>query len=73
MRFQVCPVTKTLGSVSRMTKAGNRVVFNAEGDPEGSYIENKWTGAHTYMRQENGVYLFDAWIKPPQGFHRQGN
>eukprot|EP00973_Karenia_brevis_P003725 514899-Karenia_brevis.AAC.1 len=25
MRFQICPVTKALGSVSRMTKNGHRV------------------------------------------------
>eukprot|EP00973_Karenia_brevis_P067566 9400404-Karenia_brevis.AAC.1 len=54
MRFQICPVTKALGSVSRMTKNGQRVVFNGEDDPEGSYIENRITGSRTYMRLENG-------------------
>eukprot|EP00973_Karenia_brevis_P041934 5804511-Karenia_brevis.AAC.1 len=29
MKFQVCPVTKALGSVSKMTKAGHRVVFDS--------------------------------------------
>eukprot|EP00973_Karenia_brevis_P031592 4356404-Karenia_brevis.AAC.1 len=72
MRFQVCPVTKALGSVSRMTKAGHKVVFSGEEDPEGSYIENQRTGSRTYMRLENGVYLMDVWVKPPQGFQRQG-
>eukprot|EP00973_Karenia_brevis_P035825 4944342-Karenia_brevis.AAC.1 len=72
MRFQICPVTKALGSVSRMTKAGHRVVFNGESHPEGSYIENLTTGSRTYMRLENGVYLVDVWVKPPQPFQRQG-
>lgn len=79
MRFQVCPVTKALGSVSRMTQAGNRVVFDSEDSHEGSYIENKYTGVRTYLRQENGVYMLDAWAMPAsrgkgkgQGFRRQG-
>eukprot|EP00973_Karenia_brevis_P032750 4520451-Karenia_brevis.AAC.1 len=61
MRFQVCPVTKPLGSVSRMTQAGNRVVLDSIDAPEGSYIENKATGERLYLRQENGVYLLDTW------------
>ena len=35
--FQVGNVNKTLGSVSKMVRNGNRVVFDASG----SYIENK--------------------------------
>eukprot|EP00973_Karenia_brevis_P050747 7049421-Karenia_brevis.AAC.1 len=31
MRFQVCPVTKALGSVSKMVRSGHRVVFD---DPD---------------------------------------
>eukprot|EP00973_Karenia_brevis_P043315 6004481-Karenia_brevis.AAC.1 len=54
MKFQICPVTKALGSVSRMTRAGHSVIFNGEGHPEGSYIENQSTGSRTYMRLENG-------------------
>ena len=79
MRFQVCPVTKALASVSRMTQAGNKVVFDSEDSSEGSYIENKYTGMRTYLRQENGVYMLDAWAMPAgrgkgrgQGFQRQG-
>ena len=34
---QVCTVNQTLMSVSKITKRGNRVVF----DDEGSYIEDK--------------------------------
>ena len=35
MNFTVCSVTKALGSVSQMCKAGNRVVFNPPGTPKG--------------------------------------
>ena len=64
MRFQVCPVTKALGSVSRMTQAGNKVVFDSVDAPEGSYIESKATGVRKYLRQENGVYMLDTWVIP---------
>ena len=80
MSFQVAGVSKALGAVSRIVGAGNRVVFD---DPNtiGSYIENKSTGKKTPLRQHNGVYYMDAWVKPgqgydnnenEQGFHRQG-
>eukprot|EP00973_Karenia_brevis_P018479 2533621-Karenia_brevis.AAC.1 len=72
MGSQVCPVIQALGSVSRMTKAGDSVVFNGEGRCEGSYIDNQTTGSRTYMRLESGVYLMDVWVKPPQPFQRQG-
>ena len=42
MTFQVAKVRGPLGSVRRICEAGNRVVFDDEG--EGSYIESKKTG-----------------------------
>ena len=48
----------------------------------GSFIENKTTGKKTPLRQHNGVYYMDVWVKPGhgydndehnQGFHRQGS
>ena len=44
MNSMVCSVTKALGSVSHMWKAGNKVVFNPPWHPEGSYIERAATG-----------------------------
>ena len=44
MSFTVCSVTKALGSVSQMCRAGNRVVFNPPWSSEGSYIEHEQTG-----------------------------
>ena len=63
MSFQVAGVAKALGAVSRIVGAGNRVVFD---DPNtiGSYIENKTTGKITQLRQHNGVYYLDVWVKP---------
>ena len=76
MALQVAGVSKALGAVSRIVGAGNRVIFD---DPAtvGPYIENKTTGKTTPLRQHNGVYYLDVWVKPGMGhdnqdFHRQG-
>jgi hypothetical protein len=71
MRFQICSVTKPLGSVSRICQAGSRVVF---GPPEeGSYIEHVVTGKRTMLRQSKGLYYLDVWIAPATTFRRQGS
>ena len=73
MRFQICEVTKPLGSVSRICQAGSRVVF---GPPEeGSYIEHIKTGKRTTLRQCKGLYYLDVWVAPANvtsTFTRQG-
>ena len=64
MKFQICDISKSLASVSRIVEAGHRVIFDI---PEaGSYIENRQTGERTYLRQERGLYLLDAWVMPNQ-------
>ena len=70
MLFQVAPVTKPLGSVSKICKKGHRVVF----DDDGSYIENKITGEYMNLREKNGVYVLDVWLNNADawGFPRQG-
>ena len=63
-------LTKPLAAVSRIVSKGNRVVFDDE-----SYIENKYTGEKTWLRQEGGVYVLDAIVRPySQGssFQRPG-
>ena len=58
--FQVADkVTRPLGSVSRMISKGNQVVF----DSRGSYIYHRPTGAVTWLRQEDGVFVLDAWVE----------
>ena len=61
MTFQAAPVSKALGSVKRMCASNHRVVF----DDDGSYIENKITGEINWLREDNGNYMLDVWIVPP--------
>ena len=70
MAFQVAGVSKALGAVSRIVGAGNRVVFD---DPNtvGSFIENTLTGKETPLRQHNGAYYMDVWVKPGHGLDNQ--
>ena len=72
MAFQVAGVSKALGAVSRIVGAGKRVVFD---DPSavGSFIENKTTGKNIPLRQHNGVYYMDVWIKPGHGYDNKEN
>ena len=66
MKFQVAKVKKALGSVSEMVDSGNRVVFDTdEGGYDISYIENKKTRDKVWLRRENGVYVLDMMVAPP--------
>ena len=72
MTFQAAGVAKPLGSVKKMIMAHHRVVF----DEEGSYIENKVTGEVNALREEEGNFMLDVWVPPPNvareaGFIRQ--
>ena len=66
--------TKALGSVSKIVANGNKVVF----DESGSFIENKRSRERLWMREDNGVYVLDVYVAPPdchekkRDFHRQG-
>ena len=62
MTFQVAKVSKPLGAVSRICDAGHTVVFKAGA----GCIINDATGEQTWLRRENGVYVLDAWVAPPQ-------
>ena len=66
MTAQICAVNKTLMSVSKIAKAGNRVVF----DDDGSYIEDKHTGERIWMEQIGGMYSVKMWVsrKTSAGF-----
>ena len=78
--FQICSglgSNRILGSVCRLAQAGNSVVFQP---PEiGSYIQNNSSGGRMYLRQLNGSYYLDLWVKKSNGmpgnsepFPRQG-
>ena len=61
LTLQVCDVNQGLLSVSKMTQAGNRVVF----DQDGSYVENKLNGERTWLHDKNGMFLMKLWVKRP--------
>ena len=56
MKYHVTDATKFLGSVRKMSQAGNRVIF----DEDRSYIQCKKTGKEMNMIIENGVYKLDV-------------
>ena len=64
MSFAVCAVTKALGSVSQMCKAGNKVVFNPPWHPEGSYIEHEEAGGRLWLEEQGGLYVLHAKVAP---------
>jgi len=69
--MRAAPVSKPLASVKKICQAGHAVVF----DDEGSFIINKTTGEMNWMREDDGNYMLDAWVPPPEssneGFIRQ--
>jgi len=64
---QVAEVNKSLSSVAKVVRGGNRVVF----DSEGSFIEDKETGERMWMEEKGGMYMLKMWVKSP-GFQRRG-
>ena len=66
MTFQAALVSKPLGSVKRICAAGHRVVF----DEDGSYIENQTIGEVNMLCEDDGNYMLDMWIVPPQTAER---
>ena len=62
LKVQMVDVTKPLLAVRKMCGAGNRVVF----DDEGSYIEDKATGARTAIQREDGTYAVWVWVAVPE-------
>ena len=56
---QVCKVHQPLLSVKKMCKAGHRIVF----DDEGSYVENKVTGARIVIGGDENWYGVDFWVR----------
>ena len=59
MTAQVCEVNKALLSVSKMVRAGNRVVF----EEEGSYAEDRKTNERMYFKESAEMYMLKLWVK----------
>ena len=57
---QVCAVDKCLISVSKIAKAGHRVVSEED---EGNYNEDKHTKERNWLIETRGVYSTKMWIK----------
>ena len=64
MIFTVCGVSKALGSVSQMCRAGHRVAFNPPGDPNGSYIEHVAIGECMWFEEQVGLYVLNTKVAP---------
>ena len=60
----VTDVDDALLSVSKVVRAGNRVVF----DDEGSYIEHKQTGEVTPLSEVGGLYNLKMWVPKNQSY-----
>jgi len=73
-KFQICKGLsggRILGSVSRLVQSNHTVVFR---DPSlGSYIENNVNKYRSYLRQDNGSYFLDLYVKKATSFARQGS
>ena len=69
MTFQNTNVTKPLASVKRITESGHAVIFLPEiidgVQSMGSFIMNLKTGEIDKMREEDGNYVMDVWVPPP--------
>ena len=73
MTFQVCAVDGPLGSVRKMCRAGNRVVFDDDGQGGGSYIENKKTGKISKIIDDGELYVLQLKVpKTPKGMKESG-
>ena len=64
MSFTMCALTKSLGSVSQMCKAGDEVVFNPTWHPEGSDIEHEEIGERLWREEQGGLYVLHAKVTP---------
>ena len=58
----VTEVDDALLSVSKVVKAGNRVVF----DESGSYIEHKESGEVIPLLEQRGLYKLNMWVPKDQ-------
>ena len=62
MVFQAAAVAKPLASVQKMNEAGHIVVF----DGAESFVYNKVSGEVNMLRQEDGNFMLDVWVPPPE-------
>ena len=61
-------VAKPLASVKKIVDEGHVVVF----DKDSSYILHKKTGEVNMLREEEGNYMMDVWVPPPETAAKMG-
>ena len=59
--FQAAGVSKGLLSVGKMNENGHAVVF----DGDMSFVVNEATGGVNHLRRQDGNFMLDLWIPPP--------
>ena len=60
--FEVANISRSLGSVSKLIRKNNKVVFD-DGD---SYIQNKKSGKRINLREEESLFFLDVWCEIPE-------
>ena len=60
MKFEVCNVSRALGSVSQMRRVGHKVAFNPPGDPNARYMSHVETGQKLWMTEKDGIHVLDV-------------
>ena len=60
--FQAAGVSKGLLSVEKMNECGHVVIF----DGDASFIVSKRTGEVNQLRRQDGNFMLDLWIPPPE-------
>ena len=68
---QKAKVHRNLASISKMVKAGNKVVFDEVNGRNASYLFNKRLNTMTPIRH-NGIYEFDIWVKNKSKYGQYG-
>ena len=61
IEFEVANISRPLGSVSKLLRKGNKIVF----DEGNSYIKNKKSGEQISLREEGGLFFLDVWVEVP--------
>ena len=69
MSFQVVDVSKSLLSVSKVCEHGHEVMFTKSG---GVIMFNGDPNQSIPLRLPGGVYELGMWVRPQEGFVRQG-
>ena len=71
-KYQIAEVSRPLNAVSEICDAGGELGQQVTFGKHGGTILNLTTGKETHFAREDGVYVWEFWVKPNGGFQRQG-